>query len=136
VKIVPDSLVKRVYVKGSLKSVQNGFAFELDNELRSLTLTKVLPLEVDGRPWPVAGLSFVAGNDKQSQKADGISKRKPWPVPAGRVEVRVQGMIIDRGPHDVRLPVEAKRLGRLNVTFSDAMKDLLAAPPGPGLKER
>ncbi len=123
VKVVPDFLVKKIYVKGSLTIIQNGFTFELDNELAGLTLTKVLPIEVDGRPWPVAGLSFITDKDNQSQKAGAISTRKPWPVPTGRVRVRVQGMVIDRGPHRVKLPVDEKLFGRLNVTFTDAIKD-------------
>jgi hypothetical protein len=45
---VPSFLLKRLYVKGSLKNTPEGFQFDLKNSLGSGYGNELLPLVVDG----------------------------------------------------------------------------------------
>lgn len=119
-KIIPSSALKGLYVQGSLKSIQNGFQFKVDNKTKGIVLTKVSPIEIDGEAWPVQAVSFVTGD--QTQQAQSISPGKPWPVPTGEIFVRVQGRVLGDGKHDVKLPFEARNVGRLELSFSDSVK--------------
>lgn len=120
-KIVPSSLIRGLYEQGSLSRIQNGFTFEMENPKGvGVTLDRVLPLEVDGEVWPVEGMSFVV--DGRTTKAENVSGRQPFHVPAGgKVMVQVMGLVLDDQPHRVVLPVEARGLGRLELSFRDVM---------------
>ncbi|RJQ04467.1 MAG: hypothetical protein C4551_10525 [Bacillota bacterium] len=120
-KLIPTSALKGLYVKDSLSTLQNGFSFKIKNKWRGVMLTKVLPVEIDGEPWPIAGVSFATGED-QARQAKDINPRKPWKVPTDQFEVRIQGRVLGEGEHKIRLPVDAKGLGRLEVSFSDKMR--------------
>jgi hypothetical protein len=115
-KLVPQSLLKSIYVKNSLKYMQNGFRFSLANRTRPLVLEKVLPIEIDGEPWPADGVSFTAENE--TVQASDISQHNTWTVPRGTVMVRVQGRVIGQGRHRIRLPVVARALGTLDISFT------------------
>ena len=114
-KVVPQSLLDNIYVEGSLRPMQNGFRFTLDNRTRPLTVEKVLPLEIDGERWPVDGVSFIT--DNRTTQAGDISRVNPWVAPKGEILVRVQGRVVGRGGHRFKLPVVARTLGELHITF-------------------
>ncbi len=119
-KIVPTSALRGLYCKGSLKAMQNGFNFKVRNKTKGVVLTKVSPIEIDGKLWPVPAVSFVTGND--CKQAESISKTRPWAVPTGDILVRVQGQVLGSGEHRIRLSLEAKLLGQLVLSFSDTVR--------------
>jgi len=120
-KIVPTAVTAKAYVKDSLREIENGFSFELNNDFGAVTLTKVEPIKVDGQVWPVAAVSFVERNG-QVQKAAPISKAKPYTIPKGTIQVRVQGLVVDAGPHEITLTGLARGLGRIEVAFKDTIR--------------
>jgi len=120
-EIVPASILTELYVDGSFFQIQNGFVFNLQNNKLPVSITKVYPLTVDGEAWPVASISFVV--DGRTTKAENISGDKPFHVPSGaRVMVQVMGKVLGNKPHQITLPVEAKLLGRLEITFTDKLQ--------------
>lgn len=50
---VPGFLLKRLYVKGSLKTTANGFEFCVRNQLGSGYATEMLPVTLDGLSFPL-----------------------------------------------------------------------------------
>lgn len=120
-RIVPSSLLSGLYDRDSLVRVQNGFTFGLHNtKATGVTITRILPLKVDGRAWPVEAMSLIV--DGRTIKAENINECKPFSVPAGaEVMVQVMGLILDDQPHRFVLPVEARHLGRLELSFTDEL---------------
>jgi hypothetical protein len=49
---VPSFLLKRLYIKGSLRNNSTGFQFDLKNSLGSGYGNELLPLVVDGKELP------------------------------------------------------------------------------------
>ncbi len=99
----------------SLYMMQNGFYFNLKHDGTSLALTRVHPIEIDQEPWPVAGISFVSG--QETKQAQDITPRKPWTLPKGPITVRVQGRVLNMHDHTIKLPLEAEKGGRFEVSF-------------------
>ncbi len=97
--------------------MQNGFSFQLRG--KKATVTKVLPIQVDGESWPITGVSFLTR--EQALQAKEVSANKPWSVPDDVVTVRVQGLLLDTKPHSITLPVEVKGVGRVEVSFRDTL---------------
>ncbi|MEW6033104.1 MAG: hypothetical protein AB1645_09570 [Bacillota bacterium] len=128
-KVIPGRLLRDLYVRNSLRWIQNGFTFDLTNRLPGVVVVKVLPLEIDGETWPAAGVSFVTGG--QSRTGHQIFPWRPWRVPRGTFKVRVQGKVIDAGRHTVKLSVVARFLGRLEVGFTDTVHQGASEPREP-----
>ena len=57
---VPGFLLRRLYVKGSLKNAAGGFEFEFRNSLGSGYSQKVWPLKLDGEEIPADGATSLS----------------------------------------------------------------------------
>ena len=73
--------MRRLYVKGSLRAVDGGFAFDLKNTLGSGYAEEVLPLTLDGDEMPMSSTSFVA--EGETTRFDVVSGERPM-TPANR----------------------------------------------------
>ena len=56
---VPAFLLRRLYVKGSLRNASGGFEFEMKNSLGSGYAHKLWPLTVDGKELPADSTFFL-----------------------------------------------------------------------------
>ena len=71
---VPGFLLRRLYVKQSLRNTTDGFEFELRNRLGSGYAHRLLPLTVDGDELPIGQASFLLDGN-ETAFAD-VSKEK------------------------------------------------------------
>ena len=72
---VPGFLLRRLYVKQSLKNTDEGFEFKLLNRLGSGYAYKMHPVTVDGRELPLNSAAFdldgeATGFEEVSQNRD------------------------------------------------------------------
>ena len=79
---VPAFLLRRLYVKGSLRNEDGGFAFDLENTLGTGYADQVLPLRIDGEDILPAVCLFVA--DGVALSFDDISAETPMTLPMNR----------------------------------------------------
>ena len=119
---VPGFLLRRLYVKQSLKNVPLGFQFQLRNRLGSGYAHKLWPLTVDGNEVPLTKTSFIleghqaAFNDVSKENAFTLSMNKT-------ITVRVEGVILEPGPHKVGMGFDVPGLGTLKFDFTDVVTD-------------
>ena len=74
---VPGFLLRRLYVKQSLRNTSDGFEFELRNRLGSGYAHRLLPLTVDGNELPIEqAASCWTGTRPRSQT---YRRRTPSP---------------------------------------------------------
>jgi len=59
---VPPFLLRRLYVKGSLRNTPEGFQFQLKNTLGAGYAEKLLPLTIDGQEFEQEGISCLIFN--------------------------------------------------------------------------
>ena len=115
---VPEAIVKRIYVSGSMSNSRSGLVFRLKNTLVSGHLTAAGIMEVDGREVQPSAIVFRTKGVEV--KASDVSPESPLSLPAGmELEVRAEGVILDPGRHHVRFPVVLREIGSVTLTLSD-----------------
>ncbi len=117
---VPAFLLRRLYVKGSLKNTANGFEFQLKNTLGSGYASKLLPLTIDGAE---------IASDKASFSADGklvpffaATKETPFTLSMNKVStISVNGAKLESGVHKIVMGFVVVGLGELSFDVTDTL---------------
>ncbi len=119
---VPGFLLRRLYVKGSLKNAAGGFEFQLMNTLGSGYSTKVWPLKLDGEEIP-AGRSYFAVDSKETPFSD-VSQDNTFSLEMNKeITVWTDGVSLDPGVHKVEMAFDVPGLGSMRFDFSDEIAD-------------
>ena len=115
---VPGFLLRRLYVKGSLKNASGGFEFQLINSLGSGYSTKVWPLKVDDEEIP-SGRSYFSVDDKETPFSD-VSQDSTFTLEMNKaITVWTDGVSLDPGVHKVEMAFDVPGLGSMRFDFSD-----------------
>ncbi|MDX1616533.1 MAG: hypothetical protein R3300_19645 [Candidatus Promineifilaceae bacterium] len=119
---IPEFLLRSLYVKGSLRHLEQetGFAFDLKNELGAARIVGVEPLLLDRKPIPLARSYFLRDDDKASFTT--VSQENSVLMRKGEVvTVRVTEERLGPGRHTLGIHVIVKDLGALRFTVSDSV---------------
>ena len=116
--VVPSFLLKRLYVKGSLRNNDQGFQFELKNTLGSGYSTELLPLTLDGNELPRESSYFVIDAGEVSFSA--VSKDRPFTLARNKTStILVKGITLSEGPHKIGFSFVVQGLGKLGFDVAD-----------------
>jgi len=115
--LIPKSLLRRLYIRGSIHRVENGFEFTLRNGLATATLISPLELKVEGEAVDPESVVLVWSGGEL--KASEISRDKPFRFQSGsEVVVKMLGReVSDRVK--VEICAETGEYGRLCFDFED-----------------
>ena len=119
--VIPPTVLKKLYVEGSLRLEEKGFAFDLKNLIAPATITDVDSLEVDGEAIDDAAVKIVppSGN---ARSIDQISAGTPLHFPVGLVvTVHVASEPLEPGEHEFLLHLKVKEIGSLSIPISDTV---------------
>lgn len=118
--VVPSFLLKRLYVKGSLRNNDQGFQFELKNTLGSGYANELLPLTLDGKELPKERSYFVIDADEVPFSA--ISKERPFTLAKNKTStILVKGVTLSEEPHKIGFSFVVQGLGKLGFEVADAV---------------
>ena len=117
---VPAFLLRRLYVKGSLKTTSGGFEFQLRNRLGSGFARRLLPLTLDGDDLDMSRTTFnIDGNPIAF---DAVSKDTPFTLAMNKTTtIAYGGGALAEGPHKIGMRFEVAGLGELGFDFSDVI---------------
>jgi hypothetical protein len=116
---VPAFMLKKLYLKGSLKNTEQGFQFQIRNTLAPGTITALVPVAVDGVAYPLADTQVVA---RDSLAAADISKERPVTFGINSlVTMVVKGARLATGEHSVVMGVLTKEAGELKWDVTDTV---------------
>lgn len=119
---VPAFLLRRLYVKGSLRNLPDGWGFQLKNGLGSGYARGMLPLEVDGVAAPLKSSFFLTEGATEPVAFADVTEQKTFGLQMGKVvEITVKGAPLPQGAHTVVLGFVVPGLGRLRFDFSDVV---------------
>ena len=119
---VPGFLLRRLYVKQSLRNIPTGFQFELRNQLGSGYAHKLLPLTLDGEEMPLASTFFVQGGNETA--FSDVSKDNTFTLTMNRtIKIWVEGVRLELGPRKVGMGFHVPGLGVLNFDFIEVIKN-------------
>ena len=115
---VPAFLLKRLYVKGSLRPTKDGFEFELRNKLGSGYARRLLPLTLDGTELDMAASTFEVDGKKVTFTA--VSEQTPFTLAMNKTTtIAYFGAPLTEGPHTIGMRFEVAGLGEMTFDFSD-----------------
>jgi len=115
---VPATLLRRLYVQGSLRNVETGFVLSLKNLIAPSTIVSVGPVVVDGMTWGPDRI-MVTGKG-QPRPAGRISVKSPLSFPINQVvTLQVTATPLARGEHSLRVTVLTREVGELVVEAGD-----------------
>jgi len=115
---VPQFLLRRLYVKGSLRNNDQGFQFQLKNSLGSGYGKELLPLTLDGEELSREDSYFLLEGEKIFFSA--VSSDNPFTLKMNKiVTMMVHGVTLTEGPHKIGLKFVAQGLGKLAFEVTD-----------------
>ena len=115
---VPGFLLRRLYVKGSLRRTEDGFTFELKNTLGSGYARRLLPLAVDGSELDISNCFFEA--DGQEHPFSEVTPETPFSLSLNRVSLlRARGHRLADQPVRLRIGFQVQGLGELALEVTD-----------------
>ena len=118
---IPPFLLKKLYVKGSLRTEEDGFALDLQNVIAPGTITAFAGLDVDGQAMDLAQVTAMppSGNPRSMGEISAQATLL-FPVDA-KVTLRVSGRTLEPGPHELVIRVVVQDLGPLDIPVSDIL---------------
>lgn len=117
---VPGFLLRRLYVKGSLRNETDGFAFDLKNSLGSGYAEQVLPLTLDGAEVPPDRASFSV--DGECVPFPDVSSDRPFTLAMNKlVTIAVTGQTLDAGKHKLGIGFVVTGMGKMQFDVTDAV---------------
>ncbi len=119
---VPAFLLRRLYVKGSLRNVDSGFEFDLKNSLGSGYAEQVLPLTVDGIEMAVDAARFVV--DGEATPFAEVSAERPMTLGMNRtVTMAIRGTALAPGKHKIGIGFVVTGMGKMEFDVTDAIEE-------------
>ena len=116
---VPGFLLRRLYVKGSLRNIDGGVQFQLLNKLGTGYARKLLPVVLDGRGVPLDRCSFsVAG---KQFPFNAVTAEAPCTLDLNKKTIiTIADITLSDEPHRIEMGFEVAGLGILHFDFTDA----------------
>ena len=117
---VPAFLLRRLYVKGSLRAHGSGFAFDLKNSLGSGYAEQVLPLTVDGEAAALEATTFYI--DGEGVRFSEVSAERPMTLAMNKaVTIAVEGVPLSAGKHTLNIGFVVTGMGTMQFDVTDAI---------------
>jgi protein involved in polysaccharide export with SLBB domain len=118
---VPVFLLKKLYVKGSLKNTATGFELTIQNTLAPGTILGLAPLKVDGAECPLAQTTVLLSDGTRLSMSD-VSAKSPLRFNVGdKVTIQVLGQPLPAGPHKITVSPKTKEAGVLPIPADDTI---------------
>jgi len=119
---VPVFLLKKLYVKGSLKNTATGFELSIQNTLAPGTIMGLAPLKVDGVECPLAQTKVLLPSGETLLMSD-VSAQSPLRFNVGdKVTIQVEGQPLPVGLHKIVISPKTKEAGTLPIPADDTIK--------------
>ena len=116
---IPDFMLKKLYVKGSLKKEDNGIVFKLKNAIAPAQLVGIDSLEIDGKKVTEPLRLITGGKDFPAQD---IKPENPMEFNLkDKAVIKVENKEIPEGEHEITIVLHTKEVGPLSLTFKDSI---------------
>ena len=123
---VPAFLLRRLYVKGSLRNHDGGFAFDLMNGLGSGYAEQVLPISIDGETLPVEAAAFTV--DGETMRFVDVSAERPMTLGLNKaVTISIDGRTLADGKHKIGMGFVVTGMGEMQFDVTDLIGEETAA---------
>ncbi len=116
---IPPFILKKLYVKHSLRAEGDGFALDLKNSIAPGIILAFRGLELDGASLELERIKVVQP-DGTSLPAANVSPQEPLLFPLGATfSLRIKGTALEAGTHNLKVSVEVQDVGPLDIPVAD-----------------
>ena len=117
---VPPFLLRRLYVKGSLRNVDGGFAFDLQNSLGAGYAEEMLPLTIDGEELSLDAVSFRVDGEAMTFRQ--VGPGQPFTLAMNKlVTIAASSHTLADGAHNIGLGFVVTGMGAMQFEVTDAI---------------
>ncbi|MGB9828248.1 hypothetical protein IMZ38_04915 [Thermosphaera chiliense] len=117
---VPAIILRRLYVKKSLKNNETGFQFSLKNVLADASLSKPLEITIDDKPVPLDKITLES--DSKTILNKDISDTNPVDFALNTlVTIRIEGIRLEPGEHKIVISAVSKEYGPIKFDIKDVV---------------
>ncbi|MEJ2208859.1 MAG: alpha-galactosidase [Anaerolineae bacterium] len=128
---IPGFLLKRLYVRGSLRNTPQGCAFTLRNVVDAGTVTRFYGLEVDGETIQPERIQVLRPGG-EAVPAGSVAPDRPLSLPAGvELTLRLPGVSLSPGKHRLDFHFQTQEVGDLSFHVTDSVQESDANPQSP-----
>lgn len=115
---IPEFVLRKLIVPGSLHSTESGFEFALLNTFASATISH-FSLSVAGKEIPLSSIHIYPSNGNDFI-AEVVDQQNPMPLPVGvQIVVKVSGCLLS-GP--LQISVDTREIGNLQFSIAEPVK--------------
>ena len=120
---VPEFLIRRIYVKGSLARANDGFEFQLKNTLGSGYAKRMLPLSLNGSEIPLEQCGFQIEGESKVHGFEEVTPETPFSLRMNRTStIHVRDVGVPDGAVKLRMGFEVQGIGDLSFEVTDTAK--------------
>ena len=117
---IPAFLLRKLYLKGSLENVDDGFVFKIKNTLSQGTVTAMEPVKVNGTEYPIDAL--IVKIEDSEYKATDVSEDSAMPLKVGvEIAIHIKAEPLPEGEHKIDIALMTKEAGRLAFDVKDTI---------------
>ncbi|MHA1907130.1 MAG: hypothetical protein ACW98Y_07535 [Candidatus Thorarchaeota archaeon] len=117
---IPSFLLKKLYVKGSLENVDDGFQFKLKNSLSPGTAIGMEPLKINETEYALDATTITSG--EEIINAADIAGGGSFAIKVGvDITIHVKGDQLPEGEHKIGISLTTKEVGKLAFEVSEAL---------------
>jgi hypothetical protein len=114
---IPPIVLKKLYVKRSLRIEDEGFALDLTNSIAPGTILGLKGLELDGAPVELARVTVLSAG--RVRPAGDISADAPLQFPLGATFTLQVAGTLKPGDHRLKIRVVVQDVGPLEIPVAD-----------------
>ena len=115
----PPTVLKKLYVKNSLRANREGFTLDLQNVLAPGTIIAFDGLDLDGTAVDPAHITLVPSSGKP-RPACKISTEAPVHFPINApLTLHIAGQPLTPGPHEITIHITFREVGLLIIPIQD-----------------
>ncbi len=117
---VPSFLLKKLYVKNSLKNTENGFQFELKNVLAEATIISGIKIYLNDKPIDQKNISLSVRDSSIKSEDINIGNSIKFSV-GNSVIVKVTDKPLTPSQYKIDIKTESKEFGEIAFSVQDSV---------------
>jgi len=118
---VPSFILKKLYTKGSLKNIDDGFQFEIKNVLADATIISPMNISVDDSPIDSSKIILKSPEGEVPSNDISINNSILFKVKT-KVTVIVKGISLPPGEHRIHISTKTKEYGPVEFEIKDKIE--------------
>ncbi|MBY0451051.1 MAG: hypothetical protein K2X01_10555 [Cyanobacteria bacterium] len=117
--IIPNFLLKRLYVLGSLKQNEEGVWFSFKNTVGAGTLTRLNRVRINENDFSAEQV-WIQVDVHEPQIAASVNEQSPLTVSLNQViTCHIKEITLDTGSHEITLDIISREAGHVVVSIED-----------------